>query len=152
EKAITCRNHWFTTPTGVTLQNNISYCLQMPFGHCLPSKGDIMFRIITTALLFSLSTAAMAAGWTVERVRGEASINAGNGWQQIQVGLEIGDGARVQTGGSGRVDVVRGNDHFTLGANTVVQIRDAGAELMTSIVQSAGVVDVDVERRNVQHF
>ena len=111
-----------------------------------------MFRIVAAALLFSLSSNAMAAGWTADRVRGEVLVEAGSSWEQVQRGIEINDGARLKTGASGRVDLSRGKDHFSLGANTSVQIRDSGPDLMTSVIQSAGVVSVDVERRNVQHF
>lgn len=111
-----------------------------------------MFRIVAAALLFSLSSNAMAAGWTADRVRGEVLVEAGSSWEQVQRGIEINDGARLKTGASGRVDLSRGKDHFSLGANTSVQIRDSGSDLMTSVIQSAGVVSVDVERRNVQHF
>lgn len=111
-----------------------------------------MFRTVAAALLLSISSHAMAAGWTADRVRGEVLIEAGSGWEQVQRGIEIGNGAQLKTGADGRVDLSRGKDHFSLGANTSVEIRDSGSDLMTSVIQSAGVVSVDVERRNVQHF
>lgn len=111
-----------------------------------------MLRTLAAVLLFSLSSAAMAAGWTADRVRGEVLVEAGHGWQQVVPGLEVGDGSRLKTGAGARVDFSRGKDHFSLGANTAVQIRDAGPDLMTSVIQTAGTVSVDVERRNVQHF
>lgn len=111
-----------------------------------------MVRTLAAVLLFSLSSAAMAAGWTADRVRGEVLVESGGGWQQVVRGLEVGDGAHLKTGAGSRVDFSRGKDHFSLGANTAVQIRDAGPDLMTSVIQTAGTVSVDVERRNVQHF
>lgn len=111
-----------------------------------------MLRTLAAVLLFSLSSAAIAAGWTADRVRGEVLVEAGHGWQQVVPGLEVGDGSRLKTGAGARVDFSRGKDHFSLGANTAVQIRDAGPDLMTSVIQTAGTVSVDVERRNVQHF
>lgn len=66
-----------------------------------------MIRLLSIALFLALSLPAMAAGWTVERVRGEAAIEVRGGWQPVQVGLVIGNGSKLRTGASGRVDIAR---------------------------------------------
>lgn len=111
-----------------------------------------MLRYLVLVISMLVSTIAIGAEWKVDRVRGEVLYSAGSGWVQLAPGAEIANGGVIQTGSNARVDLSRGKDRVTLGASTKVQIKDAGSKLMTTVIQSAGTVSVDVERRNVRHF
>ncbi|MBE7734605.1 FecR family protein [Devosia faecipullorum] len=111
-----------------------------------------MLRVLLLALTCLVANSAFAADWIVDRLRGEAFIQANGLWMTLDVGMAIPNGVQVKTGSNGRVDLVRGAEKVTLGAGTQIQIRDAGSEMMTSITQTSGELVADVERRNVQHF
>jgi len=111
-----------------------------------------MLRVLLFVITYLVAGAAFAADWTVDRLRGDALIQANGLWIALKVGTPIPNGVQVKTGSDGRLDLVRGAEKVTLGAGTQIQIRDAGSEMMTSIIQTSGELVADVERRNVQHF
>ena len=111
-----------------------------------------MFRIILITFSLLATSFCAAAEWSVDRVRGEAQFRPHGSWLPLSPGMVVENGVLVRTGADGRVDLIRAAEVVTLGANTQIEIKDAGSELMTSIIQESGVVTADVERRNVQHF
>ena len=111
-----------------------------------------MLRILLIAVFSMIAALCSADEWSVGRMRGEVEHRVGLSWKPVEAGMLIEDRTRVRTGADGRVDLQRGAELVSLGANTEIEIRDGGAELMTTIIQESGVLTADVERRNVQHF
>ena len=98
-----------------------------------------------------LSLPAWADEWIVNRVRGDAQFLSGGQWAELTRGLAIVDGSSVRTGDDGRVGLARGAETIELAPGTEVFLHEGEGKL-TSIEQKSGSIDVDVERRNVQHF
>jgi hypothetical protein len=91
--------------------------------------------------------------WQVSKVSGEAWI-AGSGVQQVSLGqastLKPGD--TIRTGRNGRVLLVRGAESMLVSANSQVTVPTAAGSGRSTILQQAGSILLDVEKRNVQHF
>lgn len=100
----------------------------------------------------SFCSVALADGWIAERLRGGVQQYEGGNWVVLERGDIVPDGGKVRTTGTGRVDLVRGQESIALGPNTQIAVRDAAGQKMTSVIQSSGVVTVTAEKRNVQHF
>ena len=107
------------------------------------------------ALAFSLIFAVSAeagSSWTVQRSSGQVAI-AGSGAKTISSGKrDLPNGATITTGASGRVLLVRGKETMSVGPNSVVKVPGNNLFGFTTILQKAGEVTFDVEKRNVRHF
>ena len=106
------------------------------------------------ALSFICAVSAEAgSAWTVQRSSGQVAI-AGSGAQTISFGdkSDLPVGATITTGASGRVMLTRNKEVMTIGSNAVVTIPADNMFGYTTILQYAGQVAFDVEKRNVRHF
>ena len=112
-----------------------------------------MFKIIIQLALFALLVMPVHAeeSWMVSRVRGTAEQLAGGRWVPLVRGAEIADGQSIKTGADGRVGLARGAETVELEPGTQIELRE-GVGKLTSLIQKSGLLHVDVERRNVQHF
>jgi hypothetical protein len=103
------------------------------------------------------ATAASAADdgvWSVSKSSGEVWL-ATSGAQQVSLNqqetLEAGD--TIRTGRNGRVLLVRGEETILISPNSVVGVPAKKKEgLSTTIIQQAGSILLEVEKRNVKHF
>ncbi|MCZ4346338.1 FecR family protein [Devosia neptuniae] len=109
-------------------------------------------RIVLFLLMFLAAAPVFADDWQVNRVRGEVTQQIGGTWRQVSRGEIIPTNRYVRTSENGRVGLIRGRETIELEANTQIRIKDAGADLMTTVLQDFGVVSIEAERRNVQHF
>jgi hypothetical protein len=105
-----------------------------------------------------MSQAAFAADdqpWVVAKASGEvwvaaegatpASLSAGDG--------DLKPGQMIRTGRNGRVLLKRGEESMLVGPNSEVGLPTAKADGMaTTILQRAGSILLEVEKRNVKHF
>lgn len=92
--------------------------------------------------------------WRVGKISGEAWI-AGAAVQQASLGSSatLRPGETIRTGRTGRVLLVRGAESMLVSPNSQVVLPTAsGAGRATTILQQAGSILLDVEKRNVQHF
>ena len=112
----------------------------------------IAHAILLAVMWAFASTPALAQDWIAERLRGQVEQFEHGNWTALSRGDAVPDGRKIRTGGNGRVDLVRGQESIALGPNTLIAVRDASGQKMTSVIQSSGVVTVTAERRNVQHF
>lgn len=103
-------------------------------------------------LMASTSAAVLADDWVADRLRGDVKILERGAWTVLERGDIVSDGDKIRTSGTGRAELVRGQERIALAANTEITIRDEAGQAMTSLIQSRGTVTVDVEKRNVQHF
>ncbi|NOJ39046.1 FecR family protein [Bradyrhizobium australiense] len=113
----------------------------------------------TLAAMFFLVTASAAYAvdggeWTVSKSSGEVWLS-GSGVQQASIKQEdvLKPGDTIRTGRSGRVLLKRGEEMIMVAPNSVVGVPVQKKEgLSTTIVQQAGSILLDVEKRNVKHF
>ncbi|ANW01317.1 FecR family protein [Bradyrhizobium icense] len=113
----------------------------------------------TLAAMFFLATASAANAadggeWTVSKSSGEVWLT-GSGVQQASIKQEdvLKPGDTVRTGRTGRVLLKRGEEMIMVAPNSVVGVPAQKKEgLSTTIVQQAGSILLDVEKRNVKHF
>jgi hypothetical protein len=107
-------------------------------------------------ILATASTVFAADGdaWTVSKSSGEVWLT-GSGVQQASLKQEdvLKPGETVRTGRNGRVLLKRGDESILINPNSVVGVPAEKADgLSTTIVQQAGSILLDVEKRNVKHF
>ena len=111
---------------------------------------------LVTFIMICAGSGAIAqdAAWRVGKSSGDVWVtNAGV--QQTSVSSEtmLQPGDYVRTGQSGRVLLVRGAESMLISPNSVIHIPKENQDGMsTTIVQRAGTILFDVEKRNVKHF
>jgi ferric-dicitrate binding protein FerR (iron transport regulator) len=97
---------------------------------------------------------AADAGWRVAKTSGEVWV-ANSGVQRVSLtDTEVlNPGDNIRTGRNGRVLLVRGEETMLVAPNSVIGIPTETKEgLSTTIIQQAGSILLDVEKRNVKHF
>ena len=114
-------------------------------------------RALATAFMLATASVAFAADggdWTVHKSSGEVWLT-GSGVQQASLKQEdvLKPGDTVRTGRTGRVLLKRGDEMILVSPNSVVGVPAQKKEgLSTTILQRAGSILLDVEKRNVKHF
>jgi hypothetical protein len=110
---------------------------------------------VTAFSVFGLLETAQAQDnpWRVAKVSGEAWVSAG-GVQQASVSPQgnLRPGDSVRTGRNGRVLLVRGAESILVSPNSAISLPEVGRPGMSSVIQQAGSILLEVEKRNVQHF
>ncbi len=112
---------------------------------------------LAAAFTLAMASNAFAAddgAWTVSKSSGEVWLT-GSGAQPASLTqqelLKAGD--TVRTGRNGRVLLRRGEETMLISPNSVVGVPQQKTEgLATTIVQQAGSILLEVEKRNVKHF
>lgn len=92
--------------------------------------------------------------WSISKSSGEVWL-AANGVQQASLSPEgtLKPGDTIRTGRNGRVLLVRGEETILIAPNSVVGLPAEKKEgLSTTIIQQAGSILLEVEKRNVKHF
>ena len=112
---------------------------------------------LVAAFVLAIASSAFAAddgAWTVSKSSGEvwlASSAAQPASLKQEEQLKAGD--TVRTGRNGRVLLRRGEETMLISPNSVVGVPAEKKEgLSTTIVQQAGSILLEVEKRNVKHF
>jgi hypothetical protein len=114
-------------------------------------------RILAMALALGAASNARAGegqAWSVSKSSGEVWMTT-TGAQQISLGQQdvLKPGDTIRTGRNGRVMLVRGEETILVSPNSVVGLPAEHSEgLSTTIVQQAGSILLEVEKRNVKHF
>jgi len=113
-------------------------------------------RVLTAAFILATAPALAADGddWIVGKSSGEVWLT-GTGVQQASLKQDdfLRPGDTVRTGRTGRVLLKRGEETILISPNSVVGVPAQKKEgLSTTIVQQAGSILLEVEKRNVQHF
>lgn len=103
------------------------------------------------ALLFG-SAPAFADDWAAVKLRGTVQQLIDGAWTAVVRGDKIPDERTVRTLGDGHVDLQRGAEVVTLGADTQVMIHDKSDVRYTTVQQDFGSVEVEAQVENVQHF
>ena len=113
--------------------------------------------VLVTALALSATSHAFAADggtWSVSKSSGEVWITNGEVQQaSLNPADNLKPGDTIRTGRNGRVLLVRGEESILVAPNSVVGLPTEAKEgLSTTIVQKAGSILLEVEKRNVKHF
>jgi FecR protein len=115
-------------------------------------------RIMTVALALAASSGAIAAEndvWSVSRSSGEVWIAATGEAKQVSLKQDetLKPGDTIRTGRNGRVLLMRGEETMLVAPNSVVGLPlEKKDGLSTTVLQQAGSILLDVEKRNVKHF
>jgi len=117
------------------------------------------FKFFLIAVAFGATSIANAedAAWRVSKTSGEVWVTT-SGAQPISLpgDATLKPGDLIRTGQTGRVLLVRGAESILVSANSVVGIpmpqQQPKTGLPSTILQQAGTILLDVEKRNVQHF
>lgn len=114
--------------------------------------------LLTAFLFFYTSAAAIAdddnAVWHVSNAFGNVWVTVG-GVQHASLShsriLKPGDS--IRTGQNGRALLVHGQEYILISPNSAIEIpRETKQGLLTTIIQRAGSIVLEVEKRNVKHF
>ena len=92
--------------------------------------------------------------WLISKSSGEVWITA-QGVQQASLAQQdkLKSGDTIRTGRNGRVLLTRGEETILVSPNSVIGIpAEQKPGLSTTILQQAGSILLEVEKRNVQHF
>ncbi len=112
-----------------------------------------MLRLAIALFAALISLPALADNWTAIQLRGTVVQFVDGDWQRLSRGDVVPDDRLVQTSGNGHVVFSRGAELIDLGPSTQVQIFDKpGGKPYTTVKQYYGVVKVEAEAQNVQHF
>jgi FecR protein len=113
--------------------------------------------ILTAALAFGACSSALAADggvWSVSKSTGEVWVTT-TGAQKASLRQEenLKPGDTIRTGPNGRVLMVRGEESMLIAPNSVISVpAEAKDGMQTTILQQAGSIVLEVEKKNVQHF
>ena len=116
-----------------------------------------MWCAFAAVLTLGMASGALAAEdgvWSVSKAAGEVWV-ATNGAQQVSLNQQeaLKPGDTIRTGRTGRVLLVRGEETILISPNSVVGLPAEKKEgLSTTIIQQAGSILLEVEKRNVKHF
>jgi hypothetical protein len=114
-------------------------------------------RLLAAAFVLAAASSAFAAddgAWTVSKSSGEVWF-LGTGAEPASLKPEetLKPGDTVRTGRTGRVLLQRGEETILISPNSVVGLPVEKKDgLATTIMQRAGSILLDVEKRNVKHF
>lgn len=112
---------------------------------------------LMAALVLGTTSGASATDdgiWSVRKSSGEVWL-ATSGAQQVSLNQEetLKPGDTIRTGRNGRVLLVRGEETILISPNSMVGVPVEKKEgLSTTIIQQAGSILLEVEKRNVKHF
>jgi hypothetical protein len=114
-------------------------------------------RAMVAALLWSLASSALAAEndtWSVSKSSGDVWVTTTSA-DAVSLKQEdvLKPGDTIRTGRNGRVLLARGEETILIAPNSVIGLPTEKKDgLSTTILQQAGSILLDVEKRNVKHF
>src|SRR3954452_24350585 len=111
--------------------------------------------LLLTFVTFSQGSGAIAeeAVWRVSNSSGEASVITAGQWLALTEGVTVKLGDNVLTGQNGQVLLKRGEETILMSPNSVIGIAaESKSGLSTTIIQQAGSILLEVEKRAVKHF
>src|SRR5258708_7029385 len=114
-------------------------------------------QLLAAAFVLASASSALAADdgvWTVSKSSGEVWLSStGAQPASLQPEETLKPGYTVRTGRTGRVLLQRGEAKILISPNSVVGLPTENKDgLATTIMQQAGSILLDVEKRNVKHF
>ena len=116
-----------------------------------------MRYVLTMAVALVASSSAFAGDdgvWSISKSSGEVWVTtAGAEQASLKQDDTLKPGDLVRTGRNGRVLLVRGEETILVSPNSVIGLpTDKKDGMSTTILQQAGSILLEVEKRNVKHF
>jgi hypothetical protein len=114
-------------------------------------------RGLAIALVFGMGSVALAGDddpWSISKSSGDVWVSSA-GADQVSLSQDISlkPGDMIRTGQNGRVLLARGEETMLIAPNSVVGLpTDKRDGMSTTILQQAGSILLEVEKRNVKHF
>ena len=112
--------------------------------------------LLMTFVNFCMVASAIAEDgvWHVTKSSGDASVTTAAALQSaLTEGVMVKSGDNVRTGPTGRVLLKRGEETILISPNSAIGIpAENKTGLSTTIIQQAGSILLEVEKRNVKHF
>src|SRR6266436_2638858 len=114
-------------------------------------------RVLAMALFLGAASIAHAGdgeAWSVSKSSGEVWMIT-TGAQTVSLSQQdvLKPGDTIRTGRNGRILLVRGAETILVSPNSVIGLPTENKDgLSTTIVQQAGSILLEVEKRNVKHF
>ncbi len=117
------------------------------------SIGAPLLLVMFTVLCAGSGEAAENV-WRVSKSSGDVSVTTSEGQQTaLTDGAIVKPGDNIRTGQTGRVLLTRGEETILISPNSAIGIpAEKKSELSTTIIQQAGSILLEVEKRNVKHF
>ena len=116
-----------------------------------------MRYVLAMAVALVASSSAFAGDdgvWSISKSSGEVWVTT-SGAEQVSLRQEdpLKPGDVIRTGRNGRVLLVRGEETILIAPNSVIGLPTEKKDGMsTTILQQAGSILLEVEKRNVKHF
>ncbi|WP_328516543.1 FecR family protein [Tardiphaga alba] len=118
--------------------------------------SDIRHLVVAVLALAFILTPAYAAderGWHIAKSSGQVWTVSSQAQPVSLTSQEIRAGDTIRTGQNGRVLLKRGDETILIAPNSEVKLPVATSDgLSTTIIQKAGSILLDVEKKNVKHF
>lgn len=115
--------------------------------------SSFLLRALVLGASLLVAGNVLADDWQADKLRGRVLQLVDGQWQPLVRGDVVSDDRVIRTLASGYVEFTRGGETVNLGPNTQIQIHDeGGVKPFTTVQQYFGVVSVEAEVENVQHF
>jgi hypothetical protein len=116
--------------------------------------GVLLPLVIVTAAQHATPALAQDAAWRVSKATGDVSVASADGVQTVALtdGAALKPGEVIRTGANGRVLLMRGAESILVSPNSIVGLPREQHDGMTTVVEQAGTILLEVEKRNVKHF
>ncbi len=111
-----------------------------------------LLPVIVIVFSTLLTSVAMADDWVATKLRGGVFAFDGAGWVKVERGTVISDNRVIRTLLSGRVAFTRDGETIEMGGGTQISIRDKSGRRFTTVDEHYGLVTIEAEVENVQHF
>ncbi len=123
------------------------------FGRIRAMSAPLLLAALVV-LCAGQAAVAQDNAWRVSKVSGDVSVTTPGGQQGgLADGATVKPGDNIRTGQNGRVLLTRGQETILISPNSVIGIPVEKSEGMsTTIIQQAGSILLEVEKRNVKHF
>src|SRR6266481_8626071 len=121
------------------------------------TRSGAFGRILAMALALGAASIAHAGdgeAWSISKSSGEVWMTT-TGAQTVSLSQQdvLKPGDTIRTGRNGRILLVRGAETILVSPNSVIGLPTENKDgLSTTIVQQAGSILLEVEKRNVKHF
>jgi hypothetical protein len=113
----------------------------------------LVLSVLAVALQVVTSHAADERSWQIAKSSGQVWTVSSQALPVSLTTQEIRTGDTVRTGQNGRVLLKRGDETILIAPNSELKLPTAASDgLSTTIIQKAGSILLDVEKKNVKHF
>ena len=115
-----------------------------------------ILRLVLASILVSGFVGTTAAddrdAWSIVRASGKVWVRADGAQPWRLATRKVAPGTTLATSANGRVLLQRGGETMVVGPGTVMRVPADSGRLFTTVIEAAGEIEFDVDKRNVKHF